>query len=150
MAAHASRAASPLSAVLLDLDHFKQINDTYGHAAGDDVLAAVGTTLKASLRASDFVGRYGGEEFVVLLPDTGYAEGEAIAEKIRGAIAAITVSGVSRPITASIGFAIFPDNAHDSVMLLRNADRALYSAKSNGRNRVEAAPSEVREPLPTA
>jgi len=150
MTAHASRTLSPLAALLLDLDHFKQINDTYGHAAGDDVLAAVGTTLKASLRASDFVGRYGGEEFVVLLPDTGYAEGEAIAEKIRGAIAAITVSGVSRPITASIGFAIFPDNAHDSVMLLRNADRALYSAKSNGRNRVEAAPSEVREPLPTA
>jgi diguanylate cyclase (GGDEF)-like protein len=148
MTAHASRTLSPLAALLLDLDHFKQINDTHGHAAGDDVLAALGSTLKATLRASDFVGRYGGEEFVILLPDTGYAEAQTAAEKIRGAVAAITVSGVSRPITASIGLAILPDNAHDSVSLLRNADRALYSAKSNGRNRVEAAPREIREPIP--
>jgi diguanylate cyclase (GGDEF)-like protein len=149
MTAHASRTLSPLAALLLDLDHFKQINDTHGHAAGDDVLAALGTTLKASLRASDFVGRYGGEEFVILLPDTGYAEAGTTAEKIRAAVAAITVSGVSRPITASIGLAVFPDDAHDSVSLLRNADRALYSAKSNGRNRVEAAPHEIREAIPT-
>jgi diguanylate cyclase (GGDEF)-like protein len=148
MAAHASRAVSPLAALLLDLDHFKQINDSHGHAAGDEVLAALGATLKATLRASDFVGRYGGEEFVILLPDTGYAEAQTTAEKIRAAVAAITVSGVTRPITASIGFAIFPDNAHDSVTLLRNADRALYSAKSNGRNRVESAPREIGEPIP--
>jgi diguanylate cyclase (GGDEF)-like protein len=149
MAAHASRTLSPLAALLLDLDHFKQINDTHGHAAGDDVLAALGTTLKATLRASDFAGRYGGEEFVILLPDTGHAEAAITAEKIRSAVAAITVSGVSRPITASIGFAILPDNANDSVSLLRHADRALYSAKSNGRDRVEAAPREIREPMRT-
>jgi diguanylate cyclase (GGDEF)-like protein len=148
MAAHASRAVSPLAALLLDLDHFKQVNDTHGHAAGDEVLAALGATLKATLRASDFVGRYGGEEFVILLPDTGYAEAQTTAEKIRTAVAAITVSGVSRPITASIGFAVFPDNAHDSMTLLRNADRALYSAKSNGRNPVESTPREIHEPLP--
>jgi diguanylate cyclase (GGDEF)-like protein len=137
MAAHASRTFSPLTALLLDLDHFKQINDSYGHALGDDVLAALGTTMQATVRASDFVGRYGGEEFVILLPDTEQQEAELVAEKIRAAVAAITVSGVTRPITASIGLAVFPADATDSVTLLRNADRALYTAKSNGRNRVE-------------
>jgi diguanylate cyclase (GGDEF)-like protein len=137
MAAHASRTLSPLTALLLDLDHFKQINDSYGHALGDDVLAALGTTMQATLRASDFVGRYGGEEFVILLPDTGQQEAELVAEKIRAAVATITVSGVTRAITASIGLAVLPNDATDSVTLLRNADRALYTAKSNGRNRVE-------------
>lgn len=139
MSAHAARTLSPLTALLLDLDHFKQINDSHGHALGDDVLAALGTTVRAALRASDFVGRYGGEEFVILLPDTGREEGAIVAEKIRHAVATITVSRVTRPITASIGLATFPDDAGDSVALLRSADRALYVAKSNGRNRVEVS-----------
>jgi len=139
MAAHASRTMSPLAALMLDLDHFKQINDNYGHGCGDDVLAALGTTVRAMLRASDFVGRYGGEEFVILLPDTGRAEAATVAEKIRAAVETITVAEVTRPITASIGVAVIPDDATDSVALLRNADRALYAAKSNGRNRVELA-----------
>jgi diguanylate cyclase (GGDEF)-like protein len=126
-----------VSALLLDLDHFKQINDEHGHALGDDVLAALGATIQAPLRASDFVGRYGGEEFVILLPDTARQEAEVVAEKIRVAVASISVSGVTRPITASIGVAVLPDDAADSVTLLRNADRALYAAKSNGRNRIE-------------
>jgi diguanylate cyclase (GGDEF)-like protein len=137
MAAHATRTLSPLAALMLDLDHFKQINDTYGHALGDDVLAALGTTVRAALRESDFVGRYGGEEFVILLPDTAHEEAEVVAEKIRAAVATITVPGVTRPITASIGLALLADDAPDSATLLRNADRALYAAKSNGRNRVE-------------
>jgi diguanylate cyclase (GGDEF)-like protein len=137
MTAHANRTESPLAALILDLDHFKQINDTYGHALGDDVLAALGTTIRAALRESDFVGRYGGEEFVILLPDTAHDEAEVVAEKIRAAVATITVPGVTRPITASIGLALLADDAPDSVTLLRNADRALYTAKSNGRNRVE-------------
>jgi diguanylate cyclase (GGDEF)-like protein len=137
MAAHASRTMSPMAALMLDLDHFKQINDKHGHAVGDDVLAALGSALQASVRASDFVGRYGGEEFVLLLPDTGREEAEIVAEKVRAAVAAINVSGVTQAITASIGLAVLPDDATDSVALLRNADRALYSAKSNGRNRVE-------------
>jgi diguanylate cyclase (GGDEF)-like protein len=139
MTAQASRTISPLTVMLLDLDHFKQINDTYGHAAGDDVLAAVGAAMRATIRSSDFVGRYGGEEFVILLPDTGRDTAQLAAEKIRSAIAATTVSGVTRPITASIGLAVLPDDAGDSVAILRQADRALYAAKSNGRNRVEVA-----------
>jgi diguanylate cyclase (GGDEF)-like protein len=138
MCAHASRTLSPLTALLLDLDHFKQINDTYGHASGDDVLAAFASTVQATLRASDFVGRYGGEEFVVLLPDTGPVEAEIVAEKIRVAVEQITLAGVGRPITVSIGLATLPDHATDSATLLQTADRALYTAKSNGRNRVEA------------
>ena len=105
MVAHASRTVSPLAALLLDLDHFKQINDGYGHALGDEVLAAFGSTIQTALRTSDFVGRYGGEEFVILLPDTGPEEAEMVAEKIRATVAAITVPGVTRSITASIGLA---------------------------------------------
>jgi diguanylate cyclase (GGDEF)-like protein len=146
MSAHASRTLSPLTVLLLDLDHFKQINDNYGHALGDDALAALGTTLQGTLRASDFVGRYGGEEFVILLPDTGQDEAELVAEKVRAAVAAITISGVTRAITASIGLAVLPDDANDSVTLLRNADRALYTAKSNGRNRVESARAVSQRP----
>ncbi len=137
LVAHASRSVSPLTALALDLDHFKQINDTYGHGSGDEVLAAVGSTLKSSCRESDFVGRAGGEEFLILLPDTDLVAGRLVAENIRAAVAAITVGSVARPITASIGIAVLPDHAGDATSLLRHADRALYSAKKNGRNRIE-------------
>jgi diguanylate cyclase (GGDEF)-like protein len=139
MAAHASRTLAPLSAVVLDLDHFKQINDSFGHGRGDDVLAAVGAALSDTVRASDFVGRNGGEEFIVLLPDTDRDRAAVAAEKIRAAIAQITVSGVDREITASLGVATIPDHAGDGDQLVRSADRALYVAKTNGRNRVEIA-----------
>jgi diguanylate cyclase len=138
MIAQASRTVSPLAVLLLDLDHFKQINDTHGHGRGDDVLSAVGATLGASLRDSDFVGRYGGEEFVILLPATGREEALVAAETIRAAVETITVPGVARPITASIGVAVMPDDAGESVALLRHADRRLYAAKAKGRNRVVA------------
>jgi diguanylate cyclase (GGDEF)-like protein len=137
MVAHASRSVSPLTALALDLDHFKQTNDTYGHGGGDEVLAAVGSTLKSACRASDFVGRAGGEEFLILLPDTDVQAGRVVAENIRAALAAITVASVPRPITASIGVAVLPDHAGDATSLLRLADRALYTAKKNGRNRTE-------------
>jgi diguanylate cyclase (GGDEF)-like protein len=141
LVAHASRTVSPLAAMLLDLDHFKQINDTLGHGKGDDVLAAVGATLRTTLRESDFVARYGGEEFVVLLPATGREDAQLVGEKIREAIAQIRVAGVERAITISVGIASLPDDAGDAATLLRVADRALYSAKANGRNRVEVAAS---------
>ncbi|MHB8233835.1 MAG: diguanylate cyclase [Solirubrobacteraceae bacterium] len=137
MVALASRTVSPLAALALDLDHFKEINDTYGHGSGDEVLAAVGSTLKASRRESDFVGRAGGEEFLILLPDTSLDGAQLVAENVRGAIASISVASVARSITASIGVAVLPDHAGDATTLLRHADRALYTAKNNGRNRTE-------------
>jgi diguanylate cyclase (GGDEF)-like protein len=143
MAAHASRTLSPLSAIVLDLDHFKKINDSFGHGRGDDVLAAVGAALSDTVRASDFVGRNGGEEFIVLLPDTDTDRAALAAEKIRVAISQITVSGVDRDITASLGIASIPEHAGDGDQLIRSADRALYVAKTNGRNRVEVAVSEA-------
>jgi diguanylate cyclase (GGDEF)-like protein len=139
MVAQASRTITPLAALLLDLDHFKQINDSFGHERGDDVLAAVGTVLGSALRESDFVSRYGGEEFLILLPDTGHDEALLVADKIRTEIAAIAVAGVNREITASLGVAVIPDDAGDAATLLRYADRALYTAKAGGRKRVEAA-----------
>jgi diguanylate cyclase (GGDEF)-like protein len=138
MVAQASRSLSQLAALMLDLDHFKQINDTYGHGRGDEVLAAVGAALQASVRESDFVGRYGGEEFVILLPGTGRDDAAAVGEKIRAAVELIAVPGVSRLITVSAGIAIVPDDAGDSLALLRHADRRLYAAKANGRNQVVA------------
>jgi diguanylate cyclase (GGDEF)-like protein len=142
MAAYASRTDSPLSAIALDLDHFKQINDGYGHDSGDAALAAVGIALMTMVRASDFVGRNGGEEFIVLLPDTDTDSAVVVAERIRQAIAEIIVHGVDREITVSIGIATIPDHAGDGDQLIRSADRALYAAKANGRNRIE-----ISEPL---
>jgi diguanylate cyclase (GGDEF)-like protein len=139
MSAHASRTLTPLSAIVLDLDHFKQINDTFGHGRGDDVLAAVGAVLATTVRASDFVGRNGGEEFIVLLPDTDAKNAALVAEKIRAAIAQITIPGIERPITASLGIAAIPQHAGDGDDLIRSADRALYTAKTDGRNRTATA-----------
>jgi diguanylate cyclase (GGDEF)-like protein len=136
-AAHAGRSTSPLAVVLFDLDHFKAINDAYGHGKGDDVLAAVAAAAASAVRASDFVGRLGGEEFAVVLPDTDRAGGILAAEKIRTAIATISVPGVDRRISASFGVAVMPDDAGEPDLLLRAADRALYGAKSAGRDRVE-------------
>ena len=147
MAAYADRAASPLGVVLFDLDHFKQINDLYGHEKGDEVLAAVGVVLAASCRASDFGGRFGGEEFVVLLPDTDREGAAEIAERVRVAVSALEIAGVSRPITASFGVASIPEDASEPTLLLRGADRALYLAKSRGRNRVETLSSTDPEPV---
>jgi diguanylate cyclase (GGDEF)-like protein len=145
MAAQTSRTLAPLSAIMLDLDHFKQINDSYGHGRGDDVLAAVGAVLSETIRTSDFVGRNGGEEFIVLLPDTDTDAALAVAEKIRAAIADLSVFGVDRAITASLGIATIPRHAGDGDQLVRSADRALYLAKTNGRNRVETATASSRD-----
>ncbi|HWH92699.1 MAG TPA: GGDEF domain-containing protein [Baekduia sp.] len=136
-AAQAGRTASALALVLFDLDHFKAINDTHGHSKGDEVLAAVGATALSTIRTSDFVGRLGGEEFALVLPATDRAGGVEAAEKLRAAIATISVPGVERPITASFGVAVMPDDAGEPAILLREADRALYAAKRAGRDRVE-------------
>jgi diguanylate cyclase (GGDEF)-like protein len=138
-AAQAGRALSPLSLVLFDLDHFKSINDTYGHGKGDEVLAAVGAVASNVIRSSDFVGRFGGEEFAVILPDTGRDGAVETAEKLRTAITTISVPGIDRMISASFGVAVIPDDAGDPDELFRTADRALYAAKHAGRNRVAVA-----------
>lgn len=147
MVAQSDRTGAPLAAALFDLDHFKSVNDSYGHGKGDEVLAAVGDAVGSVMRASDFVSRYGGEEFLLLLPDTERDGAVLAAEKLRQAIASIKVSGVDRAITASFGVAVMPDDAHESTLLLRIADRALYSAKANGRDRVETpGPAPAPEP----
>ena len=139
MMAQSDRTRKPLSVLLLDLDHFKQVNDVFGHAAGDNVLAAVGVTLRSSVREADFCGRFGGEEFIALLPDTGLGDAALVAEKIRAGVEAIKVPAVKRDITISIGVATSPDHGVDVDVVSRCADRALYAAKEAGRNRVELA-----------
>jgi diguanylate cyclase (GGDEF)-like protein len=128
-----------MAAIMLDLDHFKQINDTFGHEEGDAVLASVGDVLSSTVRTSDFVGRSGGEEFVALLPGTDAEGALEVAEKLRATIAGVKLTRVDRAISASFGVAVHPDVAGDAETLLRLADRALYAAKGSGRNRVELA-----------
>ena len=139
MVAQANRSLSPLAAIMVDLDHFKKINDLHGHGVGDEALAAVGAALADSIRASDYAGRYGGEEFLLLLPDTGSDDAAHVAEKVRLAIAAISIPALQGPLTASFGVAALPADSGDASGLLRQADRALYQAKAEGRNRVGQA-----------
>ncbi len=148
MRAEARRAARyqhALTLVMLDLDHFKAINDTHGHAVGDVVLEQVVARLRPQLRDSDGVGRLGGEEFAVLLPQTSLAAAEAVAERLRGAIAGepVTAGSAVIDVTASFGVACVLcqdcDCQRDAVRkALRDVDRALYAAKSAGRNRVQS------------
>jgi diguanylate cyclase (GGDEF)-like protein len=145
MVAHAARVQSPMAVLALDIDHFKRINDRYGHDKGDDVLAAVGQTLAGGVRASDFVGRQGGEEFVALLPDTDLSGALVVAENLRTAIASMEPLGIAEGVTASIGVAVMPEDGNDPATLQRMADRALYAAKAGGRNRVETAASEAAQ-----
>ncbi len=130
--------------MLLDVDHFKRFNDTHGHQAGDEALRRVGTALASSVRASDVVCRYGGEEFLVFLPDCNMTEATAKAEKIRAAVAGTSMTMGERVIpsvTISIGLAMFPAQASNRGQLIQSADAALYRAKGAGRNRVVAADS---------
>jgi diguanylate cyclase (GGDEF)-like protein len=138
MFAQATATGSPLALLFLDLDHFKQINDQRGHAVGDQVLANVGA-VRNVLRSRDFAARNGGEEFAILLPDTEIASALAIAERIRAAIAEISLPGIDVSVTISIGVSGFPDHASTLDRLERLADAALYLAKRLGRNRVELA-----------
>jgi diguanylate cyclase (GGDEF)-like protein len=141
MLANAARAQSPFSLVSLDIDHFKEINDSFGHERGDDVLAAFGALVRTDIRASDTAGRMGGEEFVLLLPETDRVAAVHVAEKIRQGLHQLRVNGIDRPITASFGIASYPDDGHDAETLARVADRALYSAKNRGRDRIETVGS---------
>jgi diguanylate cyclase (GGDEF)-like protein len=139
MFAQAATTVSPLGLLLLDLDHFKQINDQGGHPVGDQVLANVGAVLRSVLRTRDFAGRNGGEEFAILLPDTEVPAALEIAERVRAAVAEISLAGTDVSVTASIGVVGFPDHATSLDRLEWLADAALYLAKRQGRNRVELA-----------
>lgn len=129
--------------VLVDIDHFKRINDTRGHAAGDQVLQHVAQLLHHQLRQYDIAARLGGEEFVLMLPDTTVADGLVAAERVRLAIEAMQpacLAGVATPpVTVSLGVAALDAASDDADALLRRADEALYRAKSGGRNRSVAA-----------
>ncbi|MEV6826509.1 GGDEF domain-containing protein [Amycolatopsis sp. NPDC051102] len=136
-------AAGDFAVLMIDLDHFKRINDTYGHLTGDDVLAAVAVAISGSVRQGDTVGRFGGEEFVVLLPGIGRADVLAIAERVRVAVGELTVVISTRAgtvqvsgLSVSIGVARHPDAGPTLDDVLRTADAALYRAKEAGRNRV--------------
>jgi two-component system, cell cycle response regulator len=137
--ARSNREGTHVSVLLADLDHFKLINDTYGHAAGDAVLQEAARRMQASIRPYDAVGRYGGEEFLIVSPGCGMAGATEQAERIRKCISteAIHVSGSAIPTTMSLGVATATSRARQSGELLRVADEALYAAKDNGRNRVE-------------
>ena len=137
----AGRSGRQAGVLMMDLDHFKSINDSLGHAAGDQVLRCVAGATVRSCRASDVVARYGGEELLVVLPDTNIAGMSAVAERLRGAIAELAVpfDGRSIRVTVSIGGALAPPGWEDGQALVRAADLALYRAKSGGRDRWELA-----------
>ena len=128
------RHGSDVSLVMLDIDHFKEFNDTYGHPKGDEVLRAVGRLLRRSLRSSDFPTRFGGEEFAIILPNTDRAGSLVVAEQLRRAIEQAVWE--DRPITASVGVATLSEEISTSEELVDFADRALYRSKQAGRNRV--------------
>jgi diguanylate cyclase (GGDEF)-like protein len=145
---YCQRNALAVSAIVLDLDHFKQINDTRGHAAGDEAIAHAGRLIQSSLRRSDLCCRWGGEEFVMLLPDTSLAEAALVAEKLREAVAAspVAVPDGGLALTASLGVA---EGNESLEALIHRADLALYRAKREGRNRVacdEPAPPSQEKP----
>jgi len=134
------RYGGDLSILMLDLDHFKRINDTYGHLAGDEALTHVGATLAEALRATDALGRYGGEEFLVLMPGTDLAGARRLAERVRWSLssAPLTLAGERVRLTCSVGVAAASGRCAPDA-LLAAADRALYQAKEAGRDRVMVA-----------
>ncbi|MHB8883898.1 MAG: GGDEF domain-containing protein [Methylovirgula sp.] len=134
----AGRSGAKLSALMADLDHFKHVNDTYGHGAGDKVLETFGDILRQSTRLTDVLGRYGGEEFVVLMPNTDRDQAVISAERLRVTFAATLIPPLPEPITVSIGAVEWAPGQSGDV-LLRRVDQALYEAKRTGRNRVVAA-----------
>jgi diguanylate cyclase (GGDEF)-like protein len=138
----AQRTGAPVSVILSDLDHFKNINDQYGHEAGDAALSRAALVLRRAVRESDVVGRWGGEEFMAILPGTDAAGAAEVAERMRLAIAVTTFDGVAEPQTISLGVASSEQLADPGMewdLLIKEADQRLYRAKHEGRNRVVAS-----------
>ncbi len=159
-AVRAAAESMPFCVLMMDLDHFKQVNDTYGHLVGSQTLEILGRLIKEALRAGDVAARFGGEEFAAFLLDADYAQGLVAAERVRTSVeqyefpAARSDSTQAKTlrITISIGVAAFPDDATDPIELVELADSALYRAKRNGRNQICAyRPSlaATEKPLPS-
>jgi diguanylate cyclase (GGDEF)-like protein len=135
----AVRIRQPLSLVLLDIDKFKEVNDTFGHDIGDRVLRILANSVREELRGVDTAARYGGEEFAIILPQAGIDGALIAAQRLRAKVEALNIPNVGK-ITASFGVATFPFNASSRDTLIVTADRALYEAKNSGRNRVCTPP----------
>lgn len=144
-AARAEAESRPFCVLMMDLDHFKEVNDTYGHLVGSSTLEETGRIIKEALRAGDVASRFGGEEFAAFLLDANYAQGLVAAERVRAAMAEhefpvarrdLPDSQTTHQITISIGIAAYPDDATDPIHLVELADSALYRAKRSGRNRI--------------
>ncbi len=144
-AARAEAESRPFCVLMMDLDHFKRVNDTYGHLVGSNTLEETGRIIKEALRAGDVASRFGGEEFAAFLLEANYAQGLVAAERVRVAMAQhkFSASRVDSPdsdakhqLTISIGVAAYPDDARDPIQLVELADSALYRAKRSGRNRI--------------
>ena len=153
----AMRANDGFGLLMVDLDHFKKVNDTYGHVAGDAVLKAVADAISGEVRDYDSVGRFGGEEFVVLLPGMSEDDGVGVAERIRHAVTQLAVEApvegrttIIRNLSASIGVSTFPNAGDDIEPLLLAADAALYQAKNSGRNRVVSCTALAKPVLAVA
>jgi len=145
------RKKSPLSLLFIDLDHFKQVNDTYGHLCGSRVLKEVAHLLRGSVRATDLVARYGGDEFVILLPDTDSGTAFRLAERLRETLASyafLQEINLALTLTASFGVATFPEHAASKDELILWADRAMYRAKGIRRNLVYSATDLAAEEMP--
>ncbi|MGM0833679.1 MAG: diguanylate cyclase [Pseudomonadota bacterium] len=139
----AKRYGAAFALLLFDVDHFKQINDTLGHSVGDDVLISLARMVESSLRGCDHLGRWGGEEFVVLATHSSMDAAEGLAERLRSLVATLQVTGLNQPMTVSIGVAVWqPDDSCKTI--IARADAAMYRAKRNGRNRVEIAEKNVQ------
>jgi diguanylate cyclase (GGDEF)-like protein len=148
MLAHSARYRQSLAVLMLDADHFKSVNDRFGHNGGDKVLRSLVFSIRATLRDSDLIGRVGGEEFVVLSPGADMASAMLLAERVRSTVehTPLVIDGQSLTLTVSVGVAVAALNESDGTVLLQRADAALYEAKRAGRNRVEAAVDKRREP----
>jgi diguanylate cyclase (GGDEF)-like protein len=137
----AQRSNQPVSLIIADIDHFKGVNDTYGHNVGDEVLEQIAGIMLSSVRATDFVIRYGGEEFVILMPETRAADASQVADKLRKTIGDTIMESTSRPgitlkVTISAGVAAFPADGQTGESVILKADKALYWAKQHGRDQV--------------
>jgi diguanylate cyclase (GGDEF)-like protein len=132
-----AREAGRFTLIMIDVDHFKKINDRFGHPAGDRVLSQIAAVLVKTVRKIDVVARYGGEEFAVILLNSGPKESLQLAERIRKAVEGLSlmINGEPLKITISLGMAVYPDDAPDRQTLIERSDRALYTAKNGGRNR---------------